>query len=154
MADHSNFDRAWRKSKEDEMARSLQEAYDSWGDDANDVQRWFHVAQPIKTMMPNTGDEEHNMFRSHIDPIHLLNDDGEYIGADEAMKVYEEEQRNLGRKRKNPKDPKHSRIFIPNPKSKDIGDFHIDEKESEKWQEKLAGETMTAFDRAWGMVKG
>jgi hypothetical protein len=148
------FDTAWRKGKEDATARTLQEAYDQGGDDFNRFQRWFHVAEPIEVLMPNS-DKPKPMERTHIGTNRLADEKGEYVGAEQAMADYQEDLQNLSRKRKNPKDPKHARIFIPNPESKkdDIGDFHIDEAHSDDWQEKLAGEPMTAFDTAWSLLK-
>ena len=148
------FDTAWRKGKEDANAKTLQEAYDQGGDDFNRFQRWIHVAEPIEVFMPNN-DKPQQMERTHIGTNRLADEKGEYVGAEQAMADYQEDLQNLSRKRKNPKDPKYARIFIPNPESKkdDIGDFHIDEAHSDDWQEKLAGEPMTAFDAAFSLLK-
>ena len=147
------FDTAWRKEKEDALASQLQDAYDE-GREHQNVQRFIHVADPIEVMMPNNPKPQ-SMFRDHISSTRLVNDEGEYIDAKEAFDDMRDDLKNLARPRKNPKDPKYARIFIPDPQSKmkEIGDFHLDEGKSEEWQEKNASEPMTAFDTAWSLIK-
>ena len=149
------FDAAWRKEREDAQASAIQAAYDKV-DGYQNWQRWFHVAQPIETMMPNG---KGIMYRDRIGTNRLVDKEGEYISAEQAMADYlEDVEEGIARKRKNPglnKDPKYARLFIPNPQSKmkEIGDFHLDEGKSEEWQEKNASEPMTAFDTAWSLLK-
>lgn len=147
------FDTAWRKEREDALASQLQAAYDE-GREHQNFQRFIHVANPIEVMMPNNPKPQ-PMFRDHISSTRLVNDEGEYIDAKEALEDMMDDLKNLARPRKNPKDPKYARIFIPNPQSKmkEIGDFHLDEGKSEEWQEKNASEPMTAFDTAWSLIK-
>ncbi len=147
------FDRAWRRREEDSMIDNLQQAYDEI-DGYENVQHFIHVADPIEIFMPNS-DKPQKMFRGHLEPTNLVNDKGEYLDSEESWGNMQEDIENLARPRKNPKKSKYARIFLPNPESKrdKIGDFHLDESKSEEWQEKLASEQMTAFDRAWTVVK-
>ena len=92
------FDAAWRKEREDAQASAIQAAYDKV-DGYQNWQRWFHVAQPIETMMPGG---KGIMYRDRIGTNRLVDKEGEYISAEQAMADYlEDVEEGIARKRKN-----------------------------------------------------
>ena len=148
------FDAAWRKEREDAQASAIQAAYDKV-DGYQNWQRWFHVAQPIETMMLVVKESCIEIALARIglwikkENTFLLN--RLWLIIWKMLKRYspKKEESRLN------KDPKYARLFIPNPQSKmkELGIFTLTKAKVKNGKKKIRCEPIDFFDTAWSLLK-